>query len=130
MDVLRAIESAWNEGGKTWDAARLTSNYTADAFFFGGRTDHAMGADAILAYFVSYRGIIESCTMDLVDQHVVQIAPGCILAQGFVNFSFVLNGRGSTSSRLRTTLTFVETSTGWRIRQHHFSPIPQEPPLG
>jgi uncharacterized protein (TIGR02246 family) len=128
-EALRTVQAAWNAAGRHWDAAMLTAIYTDDAFFYGGRPGHSVGAASILAYFVSYRGIIESATMDLVDQHVVALAPGCVMAQGYVDFGFVLAGRGATRSRLRTTLTLVATREGWRIRQHHFSPTPAEPPL-
>lgn len=127
--ALAAVEAAWNEGAGRWDPVGLTAVYTADAVFHGGRPGHAVGATAIRAYFDSYVGTIESARLELVEQVMAQVGPRAWVAQGYANFSFVLTGGQRTRSVLRTTLTIVRQD-GWRIRQHHFSPTPDAPPLG
>jgi uncharacterized protein (TIGR02246 family) len=129
--ALQAIQDAWNAAARTWNADGLAAIYTEDALFFGGRPGHFIGANAIRDYFASYEGIIESGAMSLVDQHVIRLDSDTLLAQGHVEFSFVLSGGRSTRSRLRTTLTLVrDASMRWKLRQHHFSPDPAAPPLG
>jgi len=128
--ALASVEAAWNEAGGSWDPQALAPVYTADALLFGGRPGHAVGGAAIREYFGSYVGVIHSGTMTLVDQHIVELAPCVFLAQGFVDFSFVLSGDRSTKSFLRTTLVVVQQDGRWKIRQHHFSPTPAAPPLG
>jgi uncharacterized protein (TIGR02246 family) len=128
--ALAAVQRAWNAGGNAWNADALAEVYTHDALFFGGRPGHFVGRAAVRDYFASYAGVIESGTMDLVEQELVELCPGCLLAQGYADFSFVLSGNQATHSRLRTTLVIVREGQGWRIRQHHFSPTPAVPPLG
>lgn len=128
--ALDAIQAAWNDGAKPWNPARLASVYTRDALFLGGRPGHSVGSEAIQAYFSSYVGVIQAGTMALVEQEVRELAPGCLLAQGFVEFAFVLVQGPTTRSRLRTTLVFALEGQTWKIRQHHFSPTPEAPPLG
>lgn len=130
-DALAAVQAAWNDAGKDWNVDALTSMYTADALFYGGRPAHSVGTQAIRRYFASYEGVILSATMELVDQHVLSLGEGMFLAQGAVDFSFVLGGNQHTSSRLRTTMLCVrQQGAGWKIRQYHFSPLPPSPPLG
>jgi uncharacterized protein (TIGR02246 family) len=124
------VESAWNEAALVWDPEALAAVYADDAMLFGGRPGHAIGAVAIRDYFASYVGVILAGTMRLVDQQILPLAPGVFLAQGFVDFGFVLAGNQSTKSFLRTTLVVVLQDGRWRIRQHHFSPTPAAPPLG
>jgi uncharacterized protein (TIGR02246 family) len=128
--ALTSVERAWNAAGSAWNPDALASVYTTDALLFGGRPGHAIGASAIRDYFGSYVGVIHSGTMQLVDQQVLELVPGVFLAQGFVDFSFVLDANQSTKSFLRTTLVVVRQDGRWRIRQHHFSPTPAAPPLG
>ena len=128
--ALAAVEAAWNAAAAQWSADALTDVYTGDALFFGGRPGHYVGAQAIHGYFASYEGVIASGHMRLVEQEVRMLAAGVVLAQGFVEFAFVLDGARATRSRLRTTLIVVRQGDGWRIRQHHFSVAPETPPLG
>lgn len=128
--AVASVELAWNAAGRFWNPDALAEVYTADALLFGGRPGHAVGAAAIREYFGSYVGVIHAGTMELVDQQIVQLARGVFLAQGFVDFSFVLSGDQSTKSFLRTTLVVVQQDGRWKIRQHHFSPTPAAPPLG
>jgi uncharacterized protein (TIGR02246 family) len=128
--ALASVEAAWNAAATPWTAAALTAVYTDDALFFGGRPGHYVGAKAIYDYFASYVGVIASGRMQLVEQEIRVLAPGVVLAQGFVEFAFVLDGARETRSRLRTTLVLARQADGWRIRQHHFSVAPETPPLG
>jgi uncharacterized protein (TIGR02246 family) len=129
-EALAAVQEAWNGAARRWDPVALAAVYTPDALFFGGRPGHAVGACAIRDYFASYDGIIESGSMELMDQHIMAIAPTCLLAQGYADFSFVLSGGRSTKALLRTTLLIVLQDGQWKICQHHFSPTPSAPPLG
>jgi uncharacterized protein (TIGR02246 family) len=128
--ALDAVQSAWNAGARPWDPDRLADIYTQDALFWGGRPGHSVGSGAIRAYFGSYLGVIQAGTMALVEQEVRELAPGCLLAQGFVDFAFELTVGQSTRSRLRATLVLTLEDQIWKIRQHHFSPTPEAPPLG
>jgi uncharacterized protein (TIGR02246 family) len=127
--ALAAVQAAWNAGAWPWNPDALTAVYTADALFFGGRPHHSVGSDAIREYLASYAGVIESATLELVEQHFVRVGPDCFLAQGYGEFSFVLSGNRTSRSRLRTTLVIVLQPNGWRIRQHHFSAPPDTPPI-
>jgi uncharacterized protein (TIGR02246 family) len=127
---LAAVQRAWNAAGRPWNADRLAAVYTHDALFFGGRPGHFVGRAAVRDYFASYIGVIESGSLVLVEQQLVELSPGCLLAQGYADFSFVLSGNQATRSRVRTTLLIIRDGGDWRIRQHHFSPTPDAPPLG
>lgn len=128
--ALDNVVARWNAAAAPWNADGLTTIYTADALFFGGRPGHFVGADAIRAYFTSYEGVIRAGRMVLVDQHPKCLEPSCVLSQGFADFFFELADGQSTHSRLRTTLVLVRDQGGWQIAQHHFSPTPEVPPLG
>ena len=128
--ILHNVLQAWNREAGNWGAQKLSSLYTDDALFFGGRPGHSVGAAEITAYFDSYHGVIISAHLKLVEQHVLMINEDCIMAQGFGEFDFVLAGNKSTQSRLRTTLVICRDGGGWKIRAHHFSTIPEAPPLG
>jgi uncharacterized protein (TIGR02246 family) len=128
--ALAAVQADWNAGADPWNPERLAAIYTADALFFGGRPGHAVGAAAILAYFASYREVIVAGSMRLVEQHMLELAPDCVLAQGYAEFAFRLHPEQRTASRLRTTLVLLKQGEGWKIRQHHFSAAPATPPLG
>jgi len=128
--ALAAVGQAWTAAASPWNADALAAVYADDALFFGGRPGHAVGATAIRDYFASYQGVIESGQLELVDQHVLELAPGCLLAQGYGDFTFVLAGNQQTRSLLRTTLVLSLQQGSWKIRQHHFSASPSAPPLG
>lgn len=128
--AIDAVECAWNAAAKSWDPAALVACYTEDAMLFGGRPGHAVGEAALRDYFGSYDGVIFSGTLSLVDQELRLIAPDVVLAQGFIDFAFVLAGNQTTRSHLRTTLVVLQHAGQWRIAQHHFSAVPAAPPLG
>jgi len=128
--VLTAIGQAWTAAATPWKADALAAVYADDALFFGGRPGHSIGGAAIRDYFASYEGVIESGRLELVDQQVRELAPGCLLAQGYGDFTFVLAGHRQTRSLLRTTLVLSWQQGRWQIRQHHFSASPSAPPLG
>ncbi|WP_028221444.1 YybH family protein [Paraburkholderia oxyphila] len=127
--ALARVQAAWNAAAHRWDADRLTAVYTDDALFFGGRPGHSVGAGAIRDYFASYEGVIESATLELVEQYFTHLADDCFLAQGYGEFSFVLSGGRPSRSRLRTTLVVALQQGEWKIRQHHFSTTPESPPI-
>ncbi|WP_256856628.1 SgcJ/EcaC family oxidoreductase [Variovorax sp. KK3] len=128
--ALAQVQRDWNAAAERWHADRLAEVYTQDALFFGGRPGHSVGRSAVQDYFATYVGVIESGAMVLAEQHLAQLGPDCLLAQGYVDFSFTLQGGQQTRSRLRATLVLVREGAAWRIRQHHFSPTPEAPPLG
>ncbi|RZL87687.1 MAG: SgcJ/EcaC family oxidoreductase [Variovorax sp.] len=128
--VLGDIQRRWTAAASPWNANALAAVYAEDALFFGGRPGHSVGRGAILEYFASYEGVIESGTLELVDQQVVELAPRCLLAQGYGEFAFVLAGARETRSLLRTTLVLRLQQGRWEILQHHFSASPLAPPLG
>lgn len=132
-DPQRALDDVvarWNVAAAPWTARSLAAIYNDDALFFGGRAGHSVGGEAIFEYFKSYEGVILSGSMALVDPHTRVLTLGCVLSQGFVDFSFVLADGQATRSRLRATLVLVFKHGAWRIAQHHFSPTPETPPLG
>lgn len=128
--VLADLNAAWSAAASPWDPAALAKLYSEDALFYGGRVGHAVGHAAIEAYFASYDGIIVAARLDLVEQHLRQLAPDCWMAQGYGRFTFELSSGKITQSQLRTTWVVAEIDGAWRIRQHHFSPTPAAPPLG
>lgn len=130
QSALDAVQAAWTAAATPWNPQALAAVYADDALFFGGRPGHAVGVQAIHDYFASYDGVIEAGRLALVDQHVRELAPGCLLAQGHGDFAFVLAGDRHTRSVLRSTLVLVRQEGGWKIRQHHFSVAPETPPLG
>lgn len=128
--ILETVLQDWNHEAGNWGSQRLSRLYSSDALFFGGRTGQSVGEAEITAYFNSYHDIILSAHLKLVEQHVLTISDECILAQGFGEFEFVLAGNKQTASRLRTTLVICRIGNDWKIRTHHFSTIPEAPPLG
>ena len=127
--ALASVQAEWNAASREWNPGALTAIYTDDALFFGGRPGHSAGGSAIREYFASYQGVIESATLELVEQNFVRLGPNCFLAQGYGEFSFVLSDDRTSYSRLRTTLVIVLQSGEWKIRQHHFSTSPDTPPI-
>jgi uncharacterized protein (TIGR02246 family) len=127
--ALAAACEAFNRAAEHWDAEALALVYTEDALFFGGRPGHRVGRAAIRDYFASYAGVIRSSKLDFQDQHVVELAPDVFLAQGFGQFTFVLDGDKPSRSMLRTSVIVVRADGTWRVRQWHFSTTPSAPPL-
>ena len=127
--ALATVIAAWNEGSTHWNADGLAKAYTQDALMFAGRPGHAVGKDAIRAYFATYDGVIESATMQFVEPKFLGLAHECLLIQGYADFSFRLAGGEQTRSVLRATLVVAKDGGTWRIRQHHFSATPAAPPL-
>ncbi|MFB9123489.1 SgcJ/EcaC family oxidoreductase [Paraburkholderia dipogonis] len=127
--ALAIVQAAWNAGARHWNADALAAVYTADALFFGGRPGQSVGTGAIREYFASYEGVIDSATLELVEQQIVRLGTQCFLAQGYGEFSFTLSGGRMSRSRLRTTLVIALQDGEWRIRQHHFSAEPESPPI-
>ncbi|MFT3814883.1 MAG: SgcJ/EcaC family oxidoreductase [Acidovorax sp.] len=128
--ALDQAVAGWNQAGSTWNAAALAAAYTEDGLLFGGRPGHFVGRAAIQGYFASYDGVILAGTMRMFDTALRVPAPGCVLAQGMVEFAFTLAGGEQTRSTLRATLVLTRGAGGWLIADHHFSTIPAAPPLG
>ncbi|HDS1695146.1 SgcJ/EcaC family oxidoreductase [Pseudomonas putida] len=128
--LLEQMLERWSAAAATWDANALGACYTADAGLLGGRPGHSLGRGAIVAYFASYDGVIRSGAVQALDQEVSQPADGLLLAQGHVNMSFVLSDGRETTSLLRSTLVLRLEDGAWKIWRHHFSPVPEAPPLG
>lgn len=127
---LAVVLAAWNAAARNWDSRALAALYADDALFFGGRPGHAVGKQAIAEYFASYDGTIAAATLELIDQHIAPLGERDFVAQGFGRFRFGLCDGRTTTSLLRTTLVIVWQHGGWKIRLHHFSTVPEVPPLG
>lgn len=127
---VEAMTAAWNAAAENWNSDALSALYSEDALLFGGRAGHSAGQDAIRAYFGSYEGVILSASVDLFDQHILDTGPTSLFAQGFCDFAFTLAGDRHTTARLRTSWLLDWTGVRVRIRVHHFSPVPEAPPLG
>ena len=118
---LQSLLERWSQAASPWDASALGACYTVDAALHGGRPGHSLGRQAITAYFASYDGVIRSGAVTALDQEV---------AQGHVCMAFVLGDGRETVSVLRSTLVLREQDGEWLIWRHHFSPVPEAPPLG
>lgn len=127
---LQSLLGKWSQAAATWDATALGACYTDDAALHGGRPGHSLGRQAITAYFASYDGVIRSGSVTALDQEVAAPCEGLLVAQGHVRMLFVLANGSETGSVLRSTLVLREQDGQWRIWRHHFSPIPDAPPLG
>ncbi|MFT3780093.1 MAG: SgcJ/EcaC family oxidoreductase [Ottowia sp.] len=128
--ALAQVVADWNRAGATWDAAALSAVYAEDGLLFGGRPGHAVGRAAIRGYFASYDGVILAGAMRMSGTELRVLPGGCVLAQGMVHFAFTLAGGEQTRSTLRATLVLRQEGDGWRILDHHFSTVPEAPPLG
>ena len=129
-DAVNALAAAWSAAASPWNPLALTALYQDDAVFFGGRPGHSCGRSEILAYFESYRGVIQTCTMSLQNLVVRSVGSDVLLVQGFADMQFMLAGDRKSSSELRATWLLARRAGQWRIAQHHFSPVPAVPPLG
>ncbi|EKT4468589.1 MULTISPECIES: YybH family protein [Pseudomonas] len=127
---LEQLLERWSAAAFSWNATALGACYTSDAGLLGGRPGHSVGRPAIVAYFASYDGVIRSGTVQALDQEVSQPAADVVIAQGHVRMSFVLEDGRETVSQLRSTLVLRLEAGEWKIWRHHFSPIPEAPPLG
>lgn len=128
--ALDAMLTAWCLGASPWDAEQLGSLYTEHACLFGGRPGHSRGQAEITEYFASYDGVIVSGSIRPLDQEVSELDARTLVAQGHVEFTFHLATGNRTTSVLRSTLILSHKDGVWRISHHHFSPIPEAPPLG
>jgi hypothetical protein len=57
------------------------------------------------------------------------LGPDCFVAQGYGMLSSRFPGNIDSRSRLRTTWIIARSGGAWRIRQHHFSGLPEKPPI-
>ncbi len=127
--ALAQVVADWNQAAAEWDAQAIAAVYTEDGLLFGGRPGHSVGREAIHRYFSSYDGVIFSGAMELSETVVRVLGSDCILVQGMVHFAFTLAAGEQTRSRLRATLVLRREPDRWRIVDHHFSVIPDAPPL-
>jgi len=127
--VIQGVQSRWNRAAESWNVDQLTGIYAHDAMMFGGRPGLSAGIEGIRAYFASYSDQIAFTELELVEQHIVALTPDIYLAQGFCNFKFRLMNGENTGTRMRTTWVLRRTAGEWLIQQHHFSTIPERPPI-
>ena len=128
--VLDEILAVWSQAATPWSAADLGDLYTEDACLFGGRPGHSIGRAAITGYFASYDKIIRCASIKPLDQEVSRLNRETIIAQGHVEFTFLLAAGNDTKNLLRSTLILRKEEERWKIWHHHFSPVPEAPPLG
>lgn len=128
--ILDKVISTWNSAASRWKTHELGAIYTENACLLGGRPGHFVGRSEITQYFASYEGVILCGAIRCMDQVLSMAGSQHVIAQGHVHMSFELGTGNSTSSVLRSTLILIMEGGEWRISHHHFSPIPQEPPLG
>lgn len=130
FEPLREMERKWNAASFPWVPASLSMIYHADAVFFGGRTEHYCGRDRIKSYFETYNEMFNAASLRLVRQTFVPIEDNAVSYQGFGEFDFHLNDGRVTHATLRTSLVLKnDPADGWIILLHHFSPIPERPPV-
>lgn len=127
--VVQDVLAGWNRAAQTWNVDGLVAMYTEDALMFGGRPGLSVGLAGMRTYFGSYVGQLASTHLDLVDQYIVALAPDIYLTQGFGVFKFQLASGENTGTTMRTTLVLVRRGGRWKIQQHHFSTIPDKPPI-
>jgi len=128
--ALAQVVEDWNQAASPWDPAALTAVYEDDGLMYAGRPHHVVGREAIHEYFASYVGDIFSAHLTMPDPFIRELGEGALLVQGPVYFKFVLSGDEHTRTTMRGTLVLVNRSGRWRILQHHFSSVPDAPPLG
>ena len=128
-DVIKDVERRWNAAASTWDIDAFAAIYTDDALMFGGRADHSVGSEGVHAYFASYVGVLTSAEVTLTLQHIRQLGPETILTQGYGEFNFVLANGQRSHATLRTTWVIINKGGEWKVLQHHFSAMPEAPPI-
>lgn len=127
--AIHEVLAGWNRAAQTWNVDGLVAMYTEDALMFGGRPGLSVGLAGMRTYFASYVDQLASTHLDLVDQYIVALAPDIYLAQGFGIFKFRLASGEHTGTTMRTTLVLIRREGQWKIQQHHFSTIPDKPPI-
>jgi ketosteroid isomerase-like protein len=130
LTVLNETLAGWSEAAAHWNATKLGALYCEDACLFGGRPGHSTGRAEIIRYFASYENIILSASIKPLDQEVFPLDQRLVIAQGYVEFEFVLGNGNTTKSLLRSTLVLKQEQDQWKISLHHFSAIPTAPSLG
>lgn len=129
QQALREVLESWNRAAATWDVEGLAALYSDDALMFGGRPGLSVGVGGMRDYFGSYVDALAAAHLELVDQHLMELAPEVCLAQGFGVFKFRRVDGRQTGTTMRTTLVIARRDGRWKIRQHHFSAIPDKPPI-
>ncbi|MET0542385.1 MAG: SgcJ/EcaC family oxidoreductase [Variovorax sp.] len=130
QQALQRVLAGWNAAARDWNVEALAAMYTADTVMFGGLPGHSIGIDGMRRYFGAYVGQLAGAELDLVDQHILQVGDDSILAQGFGVFGFQRVDGRRTGTTMRTSWLLQRQAGGdWRIRQHHFSTIPDKPPI-
>ncbi|MFM0757358.1 YybH family protein [Paraburkholderia strydomiana] len=127
--VLQAVASRWNAAAAPWNPSQLAAIYADDAFFFGGLREHYVGKKRIEEYYSNYNDVLSWASIYFNDQAVSASIPNVIVAQGFAELTFGLIEGKTTRNTLRTTLILVAKESGWEITLHHFSPLPEAPPI-
>jgi hypothetical protein len=74
--------------------------------------------------------MFHAASLRLVRQTLVPVEDNAVGYQGFGEFDFHLNDGRVTHATLRTSLLLKkELEEGWTILLHHFSSIPDRPPV-
>ena len=129
-EALRQVLAGWNAAAASWNVEALAAMYTADVVMFGGLAHHSVGIEGMRQYFGAYVDQLASAHLTLTDQHILPVGPDSYLAQGFGTFRFQRVGGRQTGTTMRTSWLLQRQGDGaWRIRQHHFSTIPDKPPI-
>ena len=124
LTVLNEILTGWSKAAADWNARKLGALYCEDACLFGGHPGHSTGRAEIIRYFAGYENIILSASIKPLDQEVFPLDQRLVIAQGYVEFEFVLGNGNTTKSLLRSTLVLKKENDQWKISHHHFSSIP------
>ncbi len=127
--ALAEVQRAWNAAASHWNIDAFVGLYDEKSVLFGGRQVAAVGSKGIREYFASYDDVLRSVSLVLVEQNVFEVAPSVIVAQGFGKFHFVRVDGSTSRTVLRTSWCIVKHATHWKILQHHFSAIPEAPPI-
>lgn len=121
QNVLDQIQSRWNQAAATWDVKALAQIYTPDALFFGLLPKLYIGRSEIEEYFESYQVILESVTLNLVDQNTRSLGPHAFSAQGYGRIVNRYRDGSIVPNTVRSSFVVVEKNGDWEISLHHFS---------
>ena len=128
--ILDQIQNRWNQAASTWDVKALAQIYTPDALFFGLLPKLYIGRVQIEEYFGSYQIVLESVTLDLVDQNTRPLGSGAFSAQGFGRILNRYRDGSVVPNTVRSSFVVVQTADRWEISLHHFSDLIPDRSIG
>ena len=120
--AVKTVLDKWNSAASTWDADALSEVYAEEGLLMAGQPGHYRGKAEIRKYFLSYA--VKTTRLDLVEQSAIQLSDDAFLVQGIGNFAGSLPDGRIVKNSLRTTWVLGKRQGGWKILDHHFSPIP------